>query len=138
MASITKGCLQEAGYAYPLEPERLIDLSYGYRYAVTGAGPCELHDATWAQTWINNSVETGGISYNYPTSRIHIIVGGQDNVIIHNRANDYFHVLAGTHQPMLTWQWVPRMAHNITQSQDGLDALFRALTQGKRSKSIAH
>jgi hypothetical protein len=138
MASIDKGCLQKTGYAYPLEPQRIIDLSYGYRYAVTGPGPCELHDASWTQTWINDSVETGGTSYNYPTTRIHIIVGGQDNVIIHNHANDYFRVLKAAHQPMLTWQQVPRMAHQITQSQDGLDALFAALTQGKRGKPIAH
>src|ERR1700730_16127347 len=43
MASIDKGCLQKIGYAYPPEPQRLIDLSYGYRYAVTGAGPCALN-----------------------------------------------------------------------------------------------
>ena len=135
MASIDKGCLQKAGYAYRLEHERLIDLSYGYRYAVTGAGPCERHDASWTQTWISNSVETGGITYNYPTTRVHIIVGGQDNVIIHNHANDYFHVLSAAHQPMLTWQRVPRMAHQITQSQDGLNALFAALTQGRGGKT---
>jgi predicted esterase len=79
-------------------------------------------------------VETGGASYNYPSTRIHIIVGGQDNVIIHNHADDYLRVLKAARQPMLTWQEVPRMGHQITQSQEGLDALFAALTQGKPAK----
>ena len=134
MASIEKGCLQKNGYAYRSEPARLIDVSYGYRPNQTGPGPCESHDPSWTQTWINNSVETGGASYNYPSTRIHIIVGGQDNVIIHNHADDYLRVLKAARQPMLTWQEVPRMGHQITQSQEGLDALFAALTQGKPAK----
>lgn len=70
-------------------------------------------------------------------TRIQIIVGGQDNPTIRNHADDYFKVLQAAHQPMLTWQQVPRMAHQIEQSQEGLDALFSALTEGKRdSKAI--
>jgi hypothetical protein len=76
-----------------------------------------------------NSVETGGVDYNYPNTRVEIIVGGHDNAFIRNHASDYFRVLASNQQPMLGWVLVPKMAHPIIQSQDGLNALLAALTQ---------
>ena len=124
MAALSKGCLEQPGYGYDVSKCSLIDLSYG-----SNMGPCVAHDQTFTDTWIANSVETGGIQYNYPTTEVHIIIGGQDDVIIRNHASDYFQVLVQAQQPMLTWQVVPLMAHEITQSVDGLAALFTALTE---------
>jgi hypothetical protein len=126
LAAISKGCLQEQGYAYDITKEHLIDFSYGY--FGMNAGPCAAHDPSFTDIWIANSVETGGIKYNYPTTRVHIIVGDRDNVIIRNHAYDYYEVLAQAWQPMLTWQLVPNMAHSIQDSTDGLSALFSAVT----------
>lgn len=125
LVAISKGCLQEQGYAYNLGKVGLIDESYGFR---NGGGPCAAQDPSFTGTWIANSVETGGTKYNYPTTRIDIIVGGRDSVITLNRANDYFQVLAQAQQPMLTLQLVPNMSHGIEDSVDGLSALFAALT----------
>lgn len=129
MAALSKGCLQQPGYAYPLDKQRLIDLSYGFRVSTGWGGPCETHDPLFTDTWVTNSVETGGTKYNYPATRIHIIIGGQDNPIIPNHANDYWKVLVQNQQLMLTWQTVPAMAHSIQSSADGLSALFTALTK---------
>jgi hypothetical protein len=126
MAAISKGCLQEPGYAYNPGKARLIDESYGFRG--DQIGPCAAHDPSFTGTWIANSVETGGAKYNYPTTRMQIIVGGQDSVVILNHANDYFQVLVQAQQPMLTWQLVPNMAHVIEDSANGLSALYTALT----------
>jgi hypothetical protein len=126
MAAISKGCLQEPGYAYDPGKAGLIDESYGF--SGTDVGPCMAHDPSFTDTWIANSVETGGIKYNYPTTRVQIIIGGEDNVIISNHARDYFQVLVQAQQPMLTWRVVPLMAHEITESVDGLSALYTALT----------
>jgi hypothetical protein len=124
MAALSKGCLEEPGYGYDPNQCSLIDVSYG-----SNTGPCVAHDQTFTDTWIANSVETGGTQYNYPATKVHIIIGGQDNVIIGNHANDYFQVLVQAQQPMLTWQVVPFMGHEITLSADGLAALFTALTE---------
>jgi hypothetical protein len=124
MAAMSKGCLQERGYAYVAGHARLIDLSYGFR----SGGPCAAHDPSFTDTWIANSNETGGTKYNYPTTRIQIIIGGQDNSLILNHARDYFQVLVRAQQPMLMWQLVPGMSHSIQASTDGLSALLTALT----------
>jgi hypothetical protein len=126
MASISKGCLQQPGYAYDITKCQLIDMSYGYR-AASGWGPCVAHDPSFTATWIANSVETGGTKYNYPATKVHIIIGGKDNV--RNHADDYFQVLKKAQQPQLTWQIIPRMGHGIERSADGLAALFTALTK---------
>ena len=126
MVSIAKGCLQDPGYAYDASKDQLIDLSYGFG---NGGGPCAAQNPAFTNTWVANSVETGGAKYNYPTTRIGIIVGGKDSVIILNRANDYLQVLGQAKQPMLSLQLVPNMAHSIADSADGLSALFTALTQ---------
>jgi hypothetical protein len=128
MASIERGCLQISGYEYDPSNEQLIDSSYGYGPAA-GGGPCVSQDPSFTPVWAGNSVETGGTNYNYPATRIHIIVGGQDRDIIRNHANDYYQVLTASQQGMLTWQLVPRMGHPIQPSSDGLAALFAALTQ---------
>jgi hypothetical protein len=125
MAALSKGCLDQPGYGYG-NKDQLIDISYGF---LDQTGPCVAHDQTFTDTWIANSVETGGIRYNYPTTKVYIIIDGQDDVIIRNHASDYFQVLVQAQQPMLTWQVVPLMAHEITQSVDGLAALFTAMTE---------
>jgi hypothetical protein len=128
MAAISKGCLNQSGYSYNLDNARRIDSSYGYNNGVP-PGPCELHDATFADTWIANSVETGGASYLYPTTIVNFIVGGADNTGAPNHASDYFNVLSANQQPSMTWQVVPAMAHTVQSSQDGLNALLAAILQ---------
>jgi hypothetical protein len=125
-AAISKGCLLQQGYAYTVSNQTLIDSSFGY----TGPawGPCVAHSASFAGTWIANSVETGGIQYNYPATRVHIIVGGEDDLRIRDHVDDYYQVLLQAQQPMVAWQLVPGMGHTIQDSADGLSALFTALT----------
>ena len=126
MVEIAKGCLNQPGYDYSSQG-RLIDLSYGF--SAPSVGPCVAHNPSFTDKWNANSVETGGTKYNYPATRVHIIVGGLDGAIIKNRTNDYFQVLTRAHQPNLTLQIVPQMAHEIANSADGLAALFTALTK---------
>jgi hypothetical protein len=97
---------------------------------VTGIpGPCELHDATFTDIWIANSVETGGTSYLYPSTTVDFIVGGDDPSTAPAHAADYFNILSTNAQPNLSWQVVASMAHGIVQSQDGLNTLLADLLQ---------
>jgi hypothetical protein len=129
LAAIAKGCLQYPGYGYDSSAQALIDISYGYNDAVF-PGPCRRRDRIFYNTWVANSVETGGTDYYYPNTRVEVIVGGQDDPIIRNHASDYLNVLAHNQQPMLTWLLVPKMAHKIVESQDAL-LLNRRLTCAK-------
>src|SRR5262249_27928039 len=112
------------GYAYDNTNIGGIDLSYGF----SSGGPCATHDPSFTNIWIANSVETGGINYNYPNTRIHIIVGELDLPTTINRVNDYYQVLLQAQQPLLTKQVVSHMSHTIQQEPDGLAALISALT----------
>ncbi len=126
-AEICDGCLQSAGCAYTYSAETMVDDAFGYVDSLTGTGPCVTHNANFCATWTANSVETGGVSYNYPSTRIHIIIGGQDDAFIKNRATDYFQVLSGKNQPMLSLETVAKMGHAIQRSPEGLAALFTSL-----------
>jgi hypothetical protein len=125
LTALSKGCLQVKGYAYDSGKLYLIDESYGF---TKGGGPCAAQDQSFTQTWVANSVETGGTSYFYPSTRIQIIVGSDDSTTHLNHALAYFQVLTQAQQPMLTWQSVANMAHGIQDSSPGLSALFTAIT----------
>jgi Fibronectin type III domain len=124
--AISKGCLLQEGYAYIRSNQTSVDSAFGY--VSPNWGPCVAHDPSFTDTWIANSVETGGIQYNYPTTRVHIIVGANDDLSIRNHVDNYYQVLVQAQQPMLTMQVVPKMAHTIQDSADGLAALYTALT----------
>src|SRR5262245_18122807 len=124
-ADISKGCLEEPGYGYDNADIGGIDLAYGFP---SGGGPCAAHDPSFTNIWIADSTETGGINYNYPNTRIHLIVGEQDKPAVINRVNDYYQVLLQAQQPLLTKQVVPRMSHTIQQDPNGLPTLLTALT----------
>jgi hypothetical protein len=135
MASIQKGCLQEARYAYATGAETRIDSSYGYAdNSVLGYGPCYERDPHYTQTWINNSNDTGGLSYFYPAARISIIVGGQDTTGAVNHARDYYQVLVANGQAV-SWTFVQQMGHPIQESPDGLLALKGAIERSQLSKT---
>jgi hypothetical protein len=127
LAQLCKGCLQDGDYTYPLGDAEVVDVSYGYVGTLVGQGPCALHDRNFCSTWTANSVETGGVFYLYPSTKIHMIVGGHDSPVITLRAQDYFNVLVNHGQPNLVYQVVPTMGHSIQKSQDGLNALLETI-----------
>jgi len=128
MAAIAPGCLNNPAYAYVVPGETtLIDEPWGYGQGQ--CGPCCQHDLSWTQTWIQNSVETGGTNYFYPTTRVHFIEGLRDERSILYHGFAFYQVLLNNHQPMLTWEFVPTMPHSIQHSVEGLIALYAALIQ---------
>ncbi len=51
-----------------------------------------------------------------------------DTIQTRNRANDYYQVLLQAQQSMVTLQSLPKLAHQITAANDGIAAVFNALT----------
>lgn len=126
LAAMGKGCLNVLGYEYDITKCQLIDQSFGYKGQVRG--PCFLHDPSFSSQWTANSCESTGGVYNYPNTKFRIILGGNDNPVIWNHADDYYQVLVSAGQTDLIKQLVPNMGHGIELSADGLAALTSALT----------
>lgn len=128
-AALAKGCLDAAGYGYdsiansPGAPA-LIDSSFGY---YNSSGPCVNHVSSFTSRWNQESVDTSGSSYYYPTTRIHFIFGQYDSQVIPKHASDYISRLAASGSPMVTQETVAGMAHNIAGSASGLAALLAAI-----------
>jgi hypothetical protein len=125
MSQLTRGCMQETGWAYRLDKQQLIDLSYGYFHTT---GPCELHDPNFSATWDANSNDAAGLNFFYPNTKVHIIIGsGGPGTFDYNHANAYFAALLSAGQNAVLQQ-VSTMGHEIASSADGLTALYNALT----------
>jgi len=124
-ARLIYNCLSPSGNdALGTSGEHVIDGSWGF----SGNGPCYLHDPNFTSQWDANSVETGGISYFWPTTKVYSIVGGKDTQGIRDNATALLNVLTAN-GTAASYQVVPNMGHSIAKSQDGMNALFTVLTQ---------
>lgn len=126
-AAQAKGCLRNAGeeaYWYAAGSAGTIDSSYGFQGA---QGPCALHDPSFVPRWDAESVDTGGNDYVHLTTRVHVILGGNDTSSAPAHARDYVARLRAAESPYVTQQVVPGMPHAIGSSADGLAALHAAL-----------
>jgi hypothetical protein len=126
-AAVAKGCLQnptEQAYWYDAAYRSTIDSSYGFP---SGQGPCATQDATFLPRWTAESTDTGANDLFYPTTRVALIVGGQDPSYAPAHARDFAAALALAGSPYVTLQTVSSMPHRIQSSADGLSALHDAL-----------
>jgi hypothetical protein len=126
-AAQAKGCLRNAGqevYWYDPGATATIDSSYGF---VAGQGPCATHDPGFVSRWNTESADTGGNDFFYPSSRVVVILGGQDAGSAPPHARDFAARVDLAGSPYVTLQTVPNMGHPIQQSSDGLAALHAAL-----------
>jgi hypothetical protein len=126
-AAMARGCLLVPGYEYSNDPSGL-DYPYGYLDPINDPGPCIRHDDSWTPNWDADSVDTQGSDYSYSTSRVEILIGGQDIFPeTDNHAADYRDRLLQDPANNVTWTFVTTMEHHIQRSQSGLDALKAAL-----------
>jgi hypothetical protein len=98
-----------------------LDSAYGY---TNDTGPCAQHDPTWAPLWDRDSVATQGSDYQYPSTRVHLILGKLDHVQVMN-AGDFARRLAAAGSPFVSMHVVPGMQHAL--NADGYLALEDAL-----------
>ena len=126
-AAQAKGCLRNAGqeaYWYDSSATATIDSSYGF---AAGQGPCATHDLSFVPRWNAESADTGGNDFFYTSTRVVVILGGQDTSSAPPHARDFATQISAAGSPYVTLQTVPNMAHPIQQSSDGLAALHAAL-----------
>ncbi len=127
-AGIEQGCLPGAGegdFAFGRASLPYIDSAYGHP---DDPGPCAQGDASFADLWRADSVDTGGNDYVHPTTRIEFLLGGQDRTSAPAHARLYIDRLAAEGSPMVHQEEIPEMEHEVlaqTESREAvLDAIF--------------
>jgi len=142
-AAMRAGCLNQAGYQWDASHLIDIDESYGYRYTVGDPNPppCYRHDTSpaWKDgRWVQDGVESGGTDYDYPETRIHLILGTVDKTTIRNHARAWETVLEAAAPALCDFQstttgsrcreeFVAAMDVKIRSDPEGLNAVRLAL-----------
>jgi hypothetical protein len=115
-AEMAKACLDQAPFAYKPGIDRVFDISYGFREG----GPCFRHDPAWQATWTRDGAATGGKNYDYPHTRILVLLGADDTTGVASHEQAYVARLQAANTPLLKAVTVPGMTHAVTASTTGL------------------
>lgn len=129
-SALAQGCLGAPGLAYATSDAQLIDDSYGFIGSLEWQGPCVNADPSFTPEWRRDALDTGGTDFVYDTTRIHFIEGRLDDSGAPQHAIVFYDLLVRNGSPYLTFEPIGDMSHAITESQDGLDALRKALLGG--------
>jgi hypothetical protein len=127
-AAQVKGCLRrpgEAPYAYGGNAI-VIDRAHGF---FDGGGPCQQADTGFVDRWLAESVDTGGLDFFHPRTRVYFIHSDADEPAVPH-ALDYIEKLRDAGTPLLTEKVIVGMPHRLQVSPAGLDTLFQALVAG--------
>ena len=117
-AGLAKACLNQPGYEYTPQLDQVLDASYGF--FKPERGPCELHTQSWADTWKRDGADTGGDDYDYPDTRVLLLLGALDDTAVGPHQMDYLHRLQAAGSPHVKQVTIPGMSHVITLSDAGL------------------
>jgi hypothetical protein len=129
-AALAMGCLhrsEDRDLWYTAYSTPIIDSSYGF---LQGDGPCARHDASFADQWNKDSVDTGGSDYAYPSTRVVFLFGEQDRSEGPSHGEFFLARLREEGAPDLSAENVPGMGHLVANYLSGLDALKQALLEG--------
>jgi len=129
-AAQAKGCLRPGGgqpYWYE-SPGNLRGIDAAYGYVERGAaGPCARHDPSFESRWTAESVDAPGADFFHPKTRVHILVGKQDDTVAPAHGRDYADRLTQAATPMFELHVIASAGHAIRSSKEGLAALRSAL-----------
>lgn len=127
-AAIDEGCLHEGDptYWYDQGTSRGFDEVYGGGRGPRGA--CTGSDPSYGEAMEADSIDSGGTDYDYPATRVVFILGANDRTVAPTHARDFIERLEDEGSPMVEVVEL-QMGHEITQSENGLQALFQAVTQ---------
>jgi Divergent InlB B-repeat domain len=121
-AAFAKGCLRTPGeerYWYADSNAINFDESFGYLHQ---DGPCLLHDPAFAHRWIEQGNASGGSDYTHPTTRVHLITGERDNLVL-THSGDWIARLLEEGSPMVFQDVVPDTAHAVHGTPQGRVAI---------------
>jgi (2Fe-2S) ferredoxin len=113
----------EEGYWYPLGTRRTIDRSYGF---LDGNGPGARQDPIFIPRWLEESVSTGGSDYHHPRTRVHFIIGEQDQGM-QTVSSDYSNRLISSGSPFVSVEIAPGTPHLVIETAAGRAAFKAAI-----------
>jgi hypothetical protein len=123
-AAIRAGCEGVEGYDYDAESRASFDSSYGF---YDGTGPCTLGSPDWGPRFDADSVDLGGTSYLWPTTRVHAVFGGADTTPAPRHGQDFLTALLAAGSPMVSAETVPGVSHAVQHEPAGMAAIVAAL-----------
>jgi hypothetical protein len=123
-AAITKACLQVGPYGFNDAHRKTIDFSYGY--FDPDHGPCFKKNRTGAPWWDPDSVDIGGSDYDYPSTRVELVIGGLDDTGAPAHAAAFRDRLLRDPSNSVTWTFIPDMPHHIEDNLEGQAAIEAA------------
>lgn len=121
-AALAKGCLGPPPFQYSQSLLTNFDASYGF--LPPRHGPCWLHDRSWVPRWNRDGVDTGGSTYDYPRTRILLLLGAQDPTGVGPHEMVYYE-RTKARSPDVQQVTIPSMTHAITASDSGLGLIKR-------------
>ncbi len=127
-AALDKSCQNRPGEeAYRLGPGKRvhIDRSYGI---FTGDGPCFNQDPSYSPRWLADSVSTGSLDDDFPTTRMRLIWGSADPTE-QAIGGDYLAALDAVPTNDASASIAPNTAHLIFDTPEG-NAAFEAALYG--------
>jgi hypothetical protein len=125
-SAMAKGCMRTPGeerYWYEKPTAIGIDESFGYYQTI---GPCQAHDASFAPRWIEQGVSSGGSDYTHLATRVHMVMGEKDNLVLFH-TGDWMQRLLAEGSPLVYRDIVPGIAHVVHGSPEGRAAIEAAI-----------
>lgn len=125
--ALTKSCLRRPGeeeYWFDDQTRQFVDRGFGI---FDDSGPCFRSDRAFTERWDQASVATGGSDYHHPATRIHVIIGENDQTPVTGPARDYIAQLRSAGSPWVTFEFAPGTGHNVTSTDAGASMLRAAL-----------
>lgn len=113
-------------FAYNDSARNRTDRAYGLAdRTVTGA--CLDQDDSWIPTWQADSLAFAGISYMYPTTRVHFVIGDQDP-IGRSHGLAVHDAVAGAGSPLVFAERPVNTPHDVIETPEGRAAFLAAVT----------
>ena len=101
-----------------------IDQSLGFNQETKG--PCELYDTSYNDMYKNSSISYGG-NYFYPSTKVYLIYGGNDEVGALNQGLTYYEQLSSARSPNVHMQVIEGVGHGILRDSLGFETLRKIL-----------
>jgi len=102
---LAEACLEPAGEdTYAIE-DKVVDWAYGGSDVTRG--PCTLMDEAYEAAWREDSLVADGNDFYYETTRVDILIGGEDETSAPAHATAYYDKLVAAGTPLATYEIVP-------------------------------
>lgn len=113
----------DMAFWYPDGTRRYLDEAWGF-YDTTG--PCLNHNYLFYLNWYQESVAGGGSDYDHDDTRVHLLVGANDQGMVPH-SQQVRDRLLDEGSPMVAYETVPRTPHFVPSTPEGRAALRAAI-----------